>query len=62
MDNQTLIKRCDKCIKEVGLRVDRFCENAEIGKSTFYRWKKGKITISDRKKANIDLYLQKFGY
>lgn len=62
MIDTILIKRCENFINELGVRIDKFCDNAGIGKTTYYQWKKGNITISDRIKANIDQYLQKFGY
>lgn len=62
MNDAALIKRCEDFINEVGVRVDRFCENAGIGKTTYYQWKKGKIEISDNIKLKVHTYLNRFGY
>lgn len=62
MNDLELINRCEKFIGDIGVRVDRFCENAGIGKSTFYRWKNGQIKISDKIKNSINEYLKKFNY
>lgn len=62
MDDAKLLERIETFIDDVGVRVDKFCEKAGIGKSTYYRWKNGKVEISDRIKNNLDAYLKKFGY
>lgn len=59
---EDLKERCKKFIEEVGVMTKKFCDNAGIGRSTYYMWQSNHITISDDIKKSIDTYLKKFGY
>lgn len=62
MNEKDLKNRCQKMIKEMGIPKTRFADRAQIGRSTYYAWQSGRITLSDVKLAGIEKFLKQFGY
>ena len=45
-EHKELLDRICVLIKEKGITEQQFCEGVQVNKSTFYRWKSGKMSIS----------------
>lgn len=54
--------RCQIMIKTLGIPKTKFADHAGIGRSTYYAWQSGRITLSDLKLNGIENYLEKYGF
>lgn len=62
MNENELKTRCQKMIKEMGIPKTKFADHSKIGRSTYYAWQSGRITLSDVKLAGIINFLEKYGF
>lgn len=54
--------RCKKFIDELGVKTVRFCQNAGISASMYYKWLSNEVEISDYLQRKIADYLKKYGF
>ena len=54
-----LSERCYAYINYVGVPVTEFCRRVDIAPSTFYRWQRQEIELSEQTQARIAAYLDR---
>ena len=59
---EPLKRRCKRFTDELNIKVALFCDSVGIGRSTYYKWLKGEITISDELQEKLDAYISKYGF
>lgn len=62
MNAKELINRCEKFFCEVELPVSVFCRKLSMSTSTFYRWRKGELDITQDRMREIDSFLRRYNY
>ena len=62
MNSAELVSRCNRFFSEVELPVTVFCRKLSMSTSTFYRWRKGELDITQDRMQEIDSYLARYNY
>lgn len=62
MNAKELMKRCEKFFSEVELPVSVFCRKLSMSTSTFYRWRKGELDITQDRMREIDSFLRRYDF
>ena len=62
MNSAELVSRCNRFFDEVELPVTVFCRKLSMSTSTFYRWRKGELDITQDRMQEIDSYLARYNY
>lgn len=58
----SLITRCQRFLEELAVPATVFCKKVELSTSSFYRWRNGKLNLSDATLERIDTYLSKYNF
>jgi len=45
-----------------GVAVTKMCKRLDMATSSYYRWQRGILQLSESRLATIDQYLQQFGF
>lgn len=62
MNTKELIERSVKMIDEMGIPVTKFCEKVSVSTSTYYKWKRGELDITQDRMREIDNFLARYNY
>lgn len=62
INDKDLKVRCRMFLGVSGVPVTRMCSRLEMATSSYYRWQRGTLDLSQARLAAINDYLSQFGY
>lgn len=61
-DIKGLKERCKQFLDVSGVPITKLCARLDMATSTYYRWQRGTLDLSQARLTAIDSYLSQFGY
>jgi len=62
IDNKELQVRCRMFLGVSGVPVTKMCSRLDMATSSYYRWQRGILKLSDSRLEAINQYLRQFGF
>lgn len=60
--NENIKNRCSKFLNELKLPATRLCRLVDLSASSFYKWQRGDLRLSENTLKRIDDCLARFGF
>ena len=61
-DINDLKARCRMFLGITGIPITKFCKRLDMATSSYYRWQRETLDLSQARLTAIDSYLSQFGY